>query len=194
MKLAITGTHAVGKTTLAKALGKEFGMAVVPEFARELLEATSPAKGTDVTKKWVDKSNMDWLQFQSVMLNVHNSVPATGFIKDRTGLDILAYLIVSGGRRKLIGIEQIIFSLLIECVQNIINENEYDCVIYVPAHLLPSNETTKELNILREEVDAFIAMNLHHLQANKIITLNSLAITEVLDELNRIGISDDSII
>jgi len=88
VRVGITGSHRVGKTVLAKKLANIFGFTYIPEFARELINATG--------YNWTEG---DWYvtYFEEAIFACYNFVhrylsdTSQGFITDRTFLDIAAY-------------------------------------------------------------------------------------------------------
>lgn len=88
MKLAFTGTHGIGKTTLAKWLSNHLGIPYVPEFAREALEA---GQKTDTL--------LDFVGFEHKILQLkleeEKRLEEEGlhhFVADRSYLDYMCYL------------------------------------------------------------------------------------------------------
>ncbi len=90
MKIAISGSHGVGKTTLARALAKELGLPIISEVAREVAQA----HGFETTEQIKNASMMRRIMFQ---LNVfYGQIKAEednwrGFVSDRSIFDSVAY-------------------------------------------------------------------------------------------------------
>ena len=85
-KIAICGTHGVGKTTLAKYLSEISGYKYIPEMARELLEVKE--------KKFNELNARDVMDFQSAVYFSHIFMirGQTQFVSDRGIIDHFAYL------------------------------------------------------------------------------------------------------
>lgn len=89
-RIAVTGTHCTGKTTLITALAAQFqdGFSFTPEVARDLL-----ARGVPMN----DGVTVDaYLQYVTEQLFRHRTTNGTLVISDRTLLDLLAYILASG--------------------------------------------------------------------------------------------------
>lgn len=85
MKIAITGSHGTGKTTLAQALAEELDMHLIPEAAREIMEKwqVEPWNLDDPTKTAFQEEVLD--------IQIKREQQAESFISDRTVFDSLAY-------------------------------------------------------------------------------------------------------
>lgn len=92
MKIAISGSHGVGKTTLARALSKELGLPMISEVAREVAKK----QGFETTEQIWHAFKIQRMIFQ---LNVYfHQIKAEedswrGFIADRSVFDVVAYCI-----------------------------------------------------------------------------------------------------
>ena len=90
MKIAISGAHGVGKTTLAKALAKELGLPLIEEVARGVAKKcgfknTEQIRDADKTVKMFFQQNV------FVEQQLAEAECFTGFISDRSIFDPLAY-------------------------------------------------------------------------------------------------------
>jgi len=90
MKIAICGTHSVGKSTLATILSEKTGLPLITEVVRGIA-ATHGFKNTDqvvtAAKDQQIKFQQDLLEAQLMQENAHPQ----GFISDRSMIDFLAY-------------------------------------------------------------------------------------------------------
>lgn len=92
MRIAITGSHGVGKTTLAQMLAKELGLPMISEVAREV----AYAHGFETTEQIKNASMMRRIMYQ---LNVfYGQLKAEedhwkGYVSDRSVFDSIAYSI-----------------------------------------------------------------------------------------------------
>lgn len=107
MKIAISGSHGVGKTTLAKALCEELNFPMISEVARTVAKEMG-IENTDEIRK----ADMDLItQFQTRIfydqLLAESGYPDhiegyTDFISDRSIFDCVAYMILYGMDKQLI--------------------------------------------------------------------------------------------
>jgi len=93
-KIAIAGSHNIGKTTLAKRLADTTGLVYIPEVARELLNMS---KNWD----WRNADEKQILAFEKAIYHSHLffiSLYGT-FISDRSVFDIAAYCLYHDKQR-----------------------------------------------------------------------------------------------
>ena len=90
MKIALTGTTATGKTTLATALARQLGVALLEEKLGAVVAASIALKqarhdgnGVAGAKNRVRQACLDWLNERRAQAE-----PLTGFVADRTEADI----------------------------------------------------------------------------------------------------------
>lgn len=96
-RIAITGAHGDGKTTLAKALSETLGLPLITERARE--EARN--MGIGHCRELVQDRALAW-KFQEEVLEAQIRAQAEkpdGFVSDRSTLDCIAYFRLYQGDR-----------------------------------------------------------------------------------------------
>jgi len=150
MKIAFTGAHRVGKTTLAENLNEifpEYGLTIEPYY--ELAESGYLFPEEPELDDYIDQFNFSINQLKSAGKNT---------IFDRCPLDFFAYIIA---------LEP---SLINKYYQKIIDSiTELDLLIYVPIEdpdLISCNES--ELPELRNEVNEIIQDYINDLEINTI--------------------------
>jgi hypothetical protein len=91
MRIAISGAHGVGKSTLAVLLSTELQLPRIDEVARTVADKM----GFSSTQEVVKAHPMDKERFQNTILscqiNTEFSNYARGFISDRSVIDVAAY-------------------------------------------------------------------------------------------------------
>lgn len=94
MKIAITGTHGVGKTTLAKKLADVYKLPLLTETAREVAAELGYANTTEMRTAGLDEI----AEFQRRVLQgqITKEALASKFVSDRTVLDMYAYSTLYG--------------------------------------------------------------------------------------------------
>lgn len=126
MKLAFTGAHSTGKTTLVKELSnsvpKKYTQKYVTEVARKIIDRGYPL-GDKATEK-------AYLQYISSQLEEERDIENYDlFVSDRTLLDPLAYMFVN---KELFG--AVVSDELIRMMENIwiMEQKKYDWYVYFP--------------------------------------------------------------
>lgn len=98
MRIALTGAHGVGKTTLARQLAEKYNLEIIPECARELLDSA----GWD----WHSLNITERLMLEASIARTYRSYFAQiedNWVSDRTPLDVIAYTEVLCPMEKLQG-------------------------------------------------------------------------------------------
>lgn len=170
MRIAICGTHGVGKTTLAKWLGSELNLPVLSEQATKLLKSDFPFFETE-------RDFRIFQQFQEqVLVNQFHDEGnhPDGFVADRSIIDSLAYVHVRTIIEKDFGVwlqdykKRVEDSLL----------GRYDRLVFVryDSHFLTANPEIRNMNpVFMEEIDRFIDYFLmKYPDGTNIIHINSL--------------------
>jgi nicotinamide riboside kinase len=91
LRIAISGAHGVGKSSLALLLATEVNLPLIEEVARTVAEKT----GFHNTQEVIDAHPLDKERFQNAVLsrqlNTEFQHGAQGFVSDRSVIDIAAY-------------------------------------------------------------------------------------------------------
>ncbi len=94
MKIAISGTHGVGKTTLAKSLAKKLNLPLIEEVARGVAQRYG-FKNTEQIKKAENNKRYSF-QHEVFYEQVAEESLKSSFISDRSVFDPLAYCLYYG--------------------------------------------------------------------------------------------------
>ena len=122
IKIAISGTHGVGKTTLAKRLAESLYVPLLSEVARDVAVST----GIEHTEQISEGSYLAKLMFQGAIFGLQGlkeKMYPGGFVSDRSILDCIAYCY-------LYGLPEHFISTLREAA--LIHSGGYDLIIYCP--------------------------------------------------------------
>lgn len=149
MRIAISGAHGVGKSTLAVLLATELQLPLIEEVARTV----AGEMGYMSTQDIIAANVIDKQRFQdtvlSCQLNTEFCYGARGFVSDRSVLDIAAYM----AWYKLPEAREI--------KKNAIEfaRNNYDLVFYIPLDERPAEDDGFRLvdRKSQEQVDKLIA-------------------------------------
>ena len=171
MRIAITGTHGVGKTTLAKVLSETLHLPLITEVAREVAVAV----GYKSTMEIIADSPARKVSFQVTLLGAQSAREfynrTKGFVSDRSILDIIAYMRLY----ELENIEPNLDTL----TENAIDyaATNYDLVLYLP--LIGEGPVANDGfrltdRVSQEKVDTWIACMVNQLPNGKIIVENTL--------------------
>lgn len=127
-RIAISGSHNVGKTTLAKRMSENFGLTYFPEVARELLHLVPKNHYFNFREADFNQYTL----FENAILYGHLfyiSVVQDNFIVDRSLLDILAYceyFIQKNGNFPSLETTKVAIQNLIGSELNLF----YDCILF----------------------------------------------------------------
>lgn len=160
MRIAVVGTHGVGKTTLAKWISEEYQIPLLSEQAGHLLKTDFPFFETE-------RDFEVFKQFQETVLDnqiKEESDNWSGFVADRSILDSLAYVHV----RTLI--ERDFGNWLEDYRHRIVKSmiGRYDVLFFVRYHedFLGSDPEIRNMNpVFMQEIDRFLHYTL--LRSNK---------------------------
>lgn len=147
IKIAISGTHGVGKTTLAKRLAESLYVPLLSEVARDVAVST----GIEHTEQISKGSMLTRIMFQGAIFGLQGLKEKMhgGFVSDRSILDCIAYCY-------LYGLPEHFISTLREAA--LIHSGSYDLIIYCP---IPNAYTQDDGFRLtdrasQQEVDSYI--------------------------------------
>lgn len=91
MEIAVSGTHAVGKTTLTQFISQSFGLPLLGEQARQLLETKYKFSEVDANIDVFKAFQREILEAQIELERKYRS-EGRSFVVDRTPVDSLAYV------------------------------------------------------------------------------------------------------
>jgi hypothetical protein len=121
MRIAITGAHGVGKSTMARRLSDALGLPELATPGRNLAERGLPVnKAATVTSQLVA-----WL------LQYRFEREQASWVASRSMIDIWAYTVLAAGRRDTDQVELALVDELARATRIAIN-GAYDCLLYVP--------------------------------------------------------------
>ena len=151
MRIAFTGAHGTGKSTLATPLARELDLPELGTPGRWL-----KARGIAVNKDaGVDTQAIAWfLQYQ--FEHEHDS-----WITSRSMLDILAYAAVPAAERDLTVVEQTLLDQMTLATRDHLLAGHYDLLIYTPPRIpLVADEVRIADDQFQADTDAFILARL----------------------------------
>lgn len=181
-RIAITGTHGVGKTTLAHSLKSSFEDLTVVlncQIARTLIK-----NGYSLGKEATAES---YIQYVIAQLRAEQiSEECDLFISDRTLLDPLAYAIVN---REYIGSS--VPESIIEMLKSIwlLESKQYDLYVFVPIEFdMPADGIRPEGEEYRKKIEAQMYSLLNEYNVNYITVSGTLIDrnTQVYEAINAI--------
>lgn len=94
-KIALTGAHRTGKTTLAKQISKEFGLPYWPSDVTGMMNSLGYKFEED--QPLAKRLEMQQDIFDLYVDRLNNEAPAYGFITDRSPIDFASYLLSEAG-------------------------------------------------------------------------------------------------
>ncbi|MEW5899004.1 MAG: ATP-binding protein [Bacillota bacterium] len=142
MRIALTGAHGVGKTTLARALAEKLDLPLITDRARKAAALTGIAQVRELRQ---DKMKATFFQYTVLVQQLAwEAQNPDGFVSDRSVLDLLAYWSAYGLADN--------HSYMTLCFNQ-----EYDLLVYVPIEfqLVGDGFRDTELNF-QQRVDYLI--------------------------------------
>jgi|GEM_PF-817980 len=149
MRIGITGSHGVGKTTLAQALSDALNLPLIQEQARVVAR--------DLGIKTLDEIKNDKFRFReyqclvpAYQIAAEKSNPA-GFVSDRTTIDCAAYWLKWHAHNWPSGLNNNYYDI---CMANV---KYYDLIVYVPVQHWPADDGFRDIDRgCQVEVDFYI--------------------------------------
>jgi len=146
MKVAISGSHCTGKTTLVRHLSKKLTFTTVPELAQEIcdLAGVHPLQDLDRYAYYIFECALGYSTYY-----LHKTTP--NFIADRSIYDVIAYIKVMkpGTTRE----REYVCSKLLELAKEI----NYDLIIFLRFPSCYSFKLSDESYNLARQVDITLA-------------------------------------
>ena len=131
IKIAVSGTHSIGKTTLVNWISQKFGLYPIGEQARSLLES-------DFKFHEVDSDLNIFMTFQQqIILNQIKEEQwnhSKSFVVDRTPLDSLAYVLERFRRINLVEQYDWFVTNYMSLVWSYLERTKYDVVFWLKYH------------------------------------------------------------
>ncbi|RPF49621.1 AAA domain-containing protein [Thermodesulfitimonas autotrophica] len=163
MRIAITGAHGTGKTTLARALSEELGLPLITERARlvarqmEVKTCEELFRNPDLAREFQERVLEEQIRAQLAH--------PQGFVSDRCTLDCIAYWNLYLGDE---GAERYFFKARLHAYRRL------DLIVYVPPLVLSGGDGFR-LGEHHAEVDACIRRELSLLRGAKVLGLEGVA-------------------
>lgn len=179
LRIAITGTHSVGKTTLTQALSERFELPMIREVARDVIKRA----GYCTTTAYIQNADLHTKQAIQeeiflAQLREENTFKKNGFVADRSIFDPIAYSVVYGisgdPLHKMIG------SAITHAL------GSYDLLVYIPPMFSPVcdgfRDTSEEIRIAVDEcltkyIEAF------ELVGGTVLIIESQTVEERIEEV-----------
>jgi ATPase family associated with various cellular activities (AAA). len=138
MKIALTGSHGTGKTTLAWHLANKLDLPLIVDRARDV------AKKAEIKHVWdlrQDKFRAAYFQCLVLIDRLSSEQKGASFISDRSTLDLLAYWQAYGLPEN-------------KAYQSLCLANPYDLLVYVPIEFPPAADGFRDTDPeFQREVD-----------------------------------------
>lgn len=148
MRVAVTGTHGVGKTTLVEELGKRLGFPVISEAARTVIPSFGYSDTDDYIRR-ADKPRKFLVQSQILLQQMNAENGKVGFLSDRAVIDPVAYAAAFGLS------EWLVAEMLGKAITHALRV--YDLVVYLPPVVPLVDDGFRNLDEkLRRRVDRYI--------------------------------------
>lgn len=151
MRLAFTGTHSTGKTTLANKISKKFNLKLVTNISREIANQHNLKLNKSYNNEF--KSNL----LQTILMEKHKEILNTNdnIIQDRSMFDVFSYTL-SFFDNKQLDMKTLIYNMSI--LMN--NYRKYDLIIHLPLNnnCLLVDDGVRDKNVeFQNEIDGIIS-------------------------------------
>ena len=171
-KIALSGSAGTGKSTLVETVGRELGIPVIPEFAREIAEEMSQPNIQSMPLGVFYTFQVKILEAKLAEEAKHDQ-----FIADRCTADNLAYLLRRCGEHLDVS------DYMHKCIEHL---KSYDLIIFVPWDSIPiENDGFRDINpysrytihclilgILHDNNIPYIVMKVRDMESRKMFVKN----------------------
>jgi len=140
LRIALTGSHGAGKTTLARALAEKLDKTLIADRARSAALETGVNHVRELRE---DRQKAMLFQYAVLVRQLAEEArrPLTGFVSDRSTLDFLAYWQAYGLPEN-------------PAYEKVCLNNRYDLLVYVPAEFPPEEDGFRDPDpAFQREVD-----------------------------------------
>lgn len=153
MRIAVTGTHSTGKTTLVRELSKLLGLPMIEEVARGIIRSY----GFQTTQEYIDRGTPEQkkrIQSDILAAQMLAEDKLDCFVSYRTVFDPVAYA-------KIYGVPDITVNIWIgKAVEHALNT--YDLIVYLPPVIKTVDDGFRSTDEhLRLRYDALLSKYIH---------------------------------
>lgn len=179
MKICITGSHSVGKTTLAKAISHRLELPMIREVAREVIKHAGFTSTTEYIQN-ADKHTKQAIQEEIFIaqLKEENKLKESGFVADRSIFDPIAYSYVYGIS------EEAIYKMIGTAITHALSV--YDLLVYVPPMFGPVSDGFRDTSEdIRMAVDECLTryVEAYHNLGGTVLLIDTQTVEERVEQI-----------